>query len=117
MEDSDYVVSDEEISTNKERHSRLGEDNLDDTLEYDFSAPPLREKKLKELQTYDVLLPDKATHHEVKAQTDSGLMMDPDILPVSRSPECGISNPYISYKNVADIPETKKAEGVNNRTE
>ncbi|KYO22692.1 hypothetical protein Y1Q_0003200 [Alligator mississippiensis] len=41
MWDSDYS-SDDEISTKKELHFRLGEDNLDDTLEYDFSGPALR---------------------------------------------------------------------------
>ncbi|CAM2112668.1 unnamed protein product [Caretta caretta] len=45
MWDSDYS-SDEEISTKKDQHSRLGEDNLDDTLEYDFSGPALRRERL-----------------------------------------------------------------------
>ncbi|KAJ8357342.1 hypothetical protein SKAU_G00201360 [Synaphobranchus kaupii] len=31
-------VSDEEISTKKERHWRLGPEDLNDTLLYDFSA-------------------------------------------------------------------------------
>lgn len=35
-----------QISTKKDQHSRLGEDNLDDTLEYDFSGPALRRERL-----------------------------------------------------------------------
>ncbi|KAJ8274560.1 hypothetical protein COCON_G00091850 [Conger conger] len=38
------VVSDEEISTKKERHWRLGPEDLNDTLLYDFTEAQSREK-------------------------------------------------------------------------
>ncbi|XP_078245084.1 uncharacterized protein LOC144587746 [Pogona vitticeps] len=107
MEDSDYIVSDEEISTKKERHSRLGEDNLDDTLEYDFFGPPLRVKELKEFQIKDDGLQlDKANNHELKVQTNAVPIMNSVIPLVSRSQECGTSSPCISCLNAADNPAT-----------
>lgn len=105
-----------QISTNKERHSRLGEDNLDDTLECDFSGPPLRAKDLEELQMkYDVLLLEPT--HEVKAQTDS-VLMNPVTPLVSSSQGCGASNPCISYLNAADVPARKDSvESVKDKAE
>nr|XP_060622899.1 uncharacterized protein LOC132770026 isoform X2 [Anolis sagrei ordinatus] len=113
MLDSDYIESDEEVSTNKERHSRLGEDNLDDTLEFDFSRRTLRAEEFKELYTKDSsLLVDQDTGHEVKATVeehqDSKQMAKsiPQIL-LLRSENHKDPIPYVSSLDASEILEIK----------
>ncbi|CAI5772709.1 Hypothetical predicted protein [Podarcis lilfordi] len=119
MEDSDYISSDEEISTKKERHYRLGEDNLDDTIEYDYSGPALRFEKSKPLQTKDSCsLANEDTGHDVEAKTveapDSVLTTQP--VPLTPVPvtegcvlHCSPPSPSIIKLNSAMIPTTKNS--------
>ncbi|KAL8190639.1 UNVERIFIED_CONTAM: hypothetical protein K2H54_057339 [Gekko kuhli] len=97
------------ISTNKERHSRLGEDNLDDTLEYDFSGLPLKEKKLEELQRLDSNpLVDQDTTHIVETEIKESV----PLAPIPPAPSCVLvsicpSSPCSSNMDVPGILEMK----------
>lgn len=53
-----------QVSTCKEKHTRLGEDNLNDTLEYDFGDQPCIEEKLEELKAKgnDLMANQNACH-------------------------------------------------------
>lgn len=94
-----------QISTNKERHSRLGEDNLDDTLEYDFAGECLKVKKNEDVNAKKSdALNDQNVGQEFESEKFPGsrelIVWDP-LTPIPNTqacvPYCGSLNPCNSY--------------------
>lgn len=105
-----------QISTNKERHSRLGEDNLDDTLEYDFAGECLKVKKIEDVNAKKSgLLNDQNVGQETEAEKNSDsmeLIVSDPLTPITKTQACvlycGSPNPCTSYlkdENSANIKE------------